>query len=153
MDIGLIWDKYDSRLKAQVLKDLLELTSVGLTRVQVIAPIGEDTGWLDQQLKMIGIKRVDSLLPTQWRCYVLEQEPVMPDCCDDWMVKDLRIQKSRGVPMRPNSEGYPSLERQSDNRVVPPGLSLTINKMPPIRPNGNNLSVQLPQNFWYSPFI
>lgn len=152
MDIGLIWDKYDSRLKAQILKDLMELTSVGLTRVQVSAPDGEDTAWLDQQLNLVGVKRVNALLPVQWRCYILEQEPVMPDCCEDWMVKDLRIQQSRGIPMRPSDGNYPSLERQSDNRSVPPGMSLTINKMPPIRPNGNNLSVQLPQNFMYSPF-
>ena len=146
MDIGIIWDKYDSRLKAQVLKDLLELASVGLKRVQVQPPEGESTDWLDQQLALVGVKRVNALLPPQWRCYVIEQEPVMPDCCEDWMVKDLRLQHSRGVPLRPNSEGYPSLVRQSDERMVPPGMTLTLNKMP-YRPPGKNQPYTLPQNF------
>ena len=152
MDIGLIWDKYDSRLKAQVLKDLLELASVGLKRVQVKVPAGEDSVWLDQQLALVGVKHVAALLPVQWRCYIVESEPEMPECCEDWMVKDLRIQKKVGPQFRPNVDFYPSLERQSDNRVVPPGLSMMLNKKPPVRPSGNQ-GVVLPQNIFYSPFI
>jgi hypothetical protein len=151
MDIGVTWDVYDSRLKAQVLNDLMELAGVGLTRVQVKAPEGEDDSWINQQLNALGLKRVISL-PTLWRAYTVENEPEMPDCCEDWIVKDMRIQQSRGVPLVPKQEGYPSLERQSDNRVVPPGMTLTLNKMP-YRPPGKNQPYTLPQNFWYSPFI
>lgn len=152
MDIGLIWDKYDGRLKAQILNDLLALAQAGLERVQIKAPEGEDVSWLEPMLRLVNVKRVDALLPVQWRCYIVENEPEMPECCEDWMVKDLRIQKSRGVPFRQNETFYPSLERMSDNRVVPPGLSMMLNKRPPVRPSGNQ-GVVLPQNFFYSPFI
>jgi hypothetical protein len=155
MDMGIIWDKYDSELKAQVLKDLMALKDgADLQRVQVLAPAGEDSSWVDAQLKVVGVKRVEGLLPTTWRAYIIEEEPVMPDCCEDWIVKDMRPQKSAGIRFShgENTEHYPELIRQSDERVVPPGMSLNLNKMPPVRPNGNQ-GVVLPQNFWYSPFI
>ena len=76
----------------------------------------------------------------------------MPDCCEDWIVKDLRVHQSVGVPFTRGTEHYPTLTRQSDERVVPPGLSLMLNKQPPVRPNGNQ-GVVLPQNFFYSPFV
>lgn len=153
MDIGLIWDKYNSRLKAQVLKDLLTLANdAGLKRVEVQAPAGENIEWLTPLLKLIGVPSVLGINPKMWRAYTIEEEPIMPDCCEDWMLKDLRIHESRGVPLTQNTECYPSLMRQSDERVVPPGLSLMLNKRPPVRPQGNQ-GVVLPQNINYSPFI
>lgn len=151
MDIGLIWDKYDSVLKAQVLKDLMALKGdAGLERVQVKAPEGEDTSWVDAQLKVVGLRRVEGIQPALWRAYIVEEEPVMPDCCEDWVVKDLRVHQSPGVPFTRGTEHYPTLTRQSDERVVPPGLSLMLNKQPPVRPNGNS-GVVLPQNFGTAP--
>ena len=153
MDMGIIWDKYDSRLKAQVLKDLMNLVAdADLRRVQVHVPEGEDSAWIDTQLKLVNVRRVEGLLPTMWRAYTVENEPEMPECCEDWIVKDLRIQESRGVPLVPYKENYPTLVRQSDERMVPPGLSMMLNKRPPTRPDGNQ-GLVLPQNFWYSPFI
>lgn len=153
MDMGLIWDKYDSRLKAQMLVDLMCLVDgAGLKRVQVKAPDGENTDWLNAQLDRVGVQRVEGLLPKTWRAYTVLQEPEMPEECEDWIVKDLRIEQSEGVRMTPNVEKYPDLTRQSDERMVPPGLSMMLNKKPPVRPSGNN-GIVLPQNFWYSPFI
>ena len=153
MDIGLIWDKYDSRLRAQVLKDLLALAAEDdFGRVQVQAPEGEDTAWLDSQLALVGAARVSALNPKVWRAYSIEQEPEMPECCEEWLHKDMRIQKSRGIPMRPNQDHYPSLDRQSDMRIVHPGLSLDLNRKPPTRPAGNQ-PVVLPRNYFYSPFL
>ena len=153
MDIGLIWDKYDGRLKAQVLKDLLALSSdADLKRVCVKAPEGESIEWLTPLLQLVGVPNVETLKPVMWRAYTIKEEPMMPDCCEDWILKDLRIQKSRGVPLTLHTESYPSLIRQSDERVVPSGMTLTLNKMPYRPPTGNQVPT-LPANFLYSPFI
>jgi hypothetical protein len=154
MNIGLIWDVYDSRLKAQVLTDLIALRSeCGLVGVMISAPQGEDAGWVRSQLSTLDLVELTGEPPTVWRAYAIKEEPVMPDSCQDWIFKDLRIVVKEQMPWTPGGSDYLVLDRQSDTRLAPLPTTIDLNQPSPPRPKGNNKSVVLPRNYLYSPFI
>ena len=150
--IGIAWDKFSPNLKAAMLSDLLKIKD-GFPNAQVefLVPESDDGAWVQTLADYAELPVVSGRNPEVWRVYVVEEEVLLPDGAVEILRKDLTPEKSRGIPLIPNAEKYPTLTRQSDLRVVPPGLSLTLNKMPP-RP-GKNQPWVAPANFWLSPFI
>lgn len=150
--IGIAWDKSSPNLKAAMLADLMKIKD-GFPNAQVefLAPPGDDGLWVSTLSSYANLPMVKGKKPEVWRVYVVEDEVLLPDYAVEIIRKNLTPDKSRGIPLIPNAEKYPSLERQSDLRVVPPGLSLNLNKIPP-RQN-KNAPYTMPMNYWMSPFI
>lgn len=146
--IGIAYDKYSANLKAQVFTDVLKLAEVGLDQVEII---GDQSDKLKDLLKYCGVSVVIGREPPTWRVYVYESEPTLPDYAENIVRKDMSIKTSREGRLIPNAEHYPSLERQSDQRVVSPGLSIDINRPPPINPK--NAPYSLPRDYTWQPFI
>ena len=151
--IGLAWDRNSPNLKAAILNDLLKIKD-GLSNAQVelMPPEGDDGLWVEPLLKLAELPIVKGSKPTTWCVYIVEEEVVLPDYAEDIVRKSLRIEKAPPRLMKPDVDKYPSLHRQSDERVVPPGLSLHLNKMPP-RPGTGNQPYSTPANYWLSPFV
>lgn len=150
--MGIAWDKFNSRLKAEVLKDLLKLKDPMPELMIEIQSPEKDYGWLKAIAEYTNTPIVKGRKPDTWRLYITEQEAELPEYARDIIRKDMRINLSRGIPLRPHVENYPTLDRQSDMRMVPPGMSISLDAKPPPRQQGNQ-PVTLPQNYWYSPFV
>lgn len=150
--IGIAWDKFNSRLKAEVLRDLLKLKeALPELMVQMQAP-DSNVSWLKALCEYAECPMVVGRDPSLWRVYITVQEPELPPYASDIIRKDMRIVKKPPVYMKPNAEHYPVLDRQSDHREVPVGMSISLDMTPPARAKGNQ-PVVLPRNYFYSPFI
>lgn len=150
--IGIAWDKFSPKIRGEVLRDILKLKdALPELMIQMHAP-DANVGWLKALCEYTQCPLVVGRDPQLWRVYIVEQEPVLPDYASDVIRKDLRVVKAPKTYMKPNQENYPVLERPSDNRMVPVGLSISLDTPPPSRAKGNQ-PVVLPRNYFYSPFI
>ena len=144
--IGLAWDKDSPNLKAAMLQDMMKIKD-GFPDAQI--ELQPPEGWNDLTMieglaGYVELPIVKGREPTTWCVYVVDEEVALPDYAEEIIRKPLTMPVSRGIPLVPNEEKYPTLERQSDMRVVPPGVSLDLNKMPP-RQNKDQ-PYQIPQN-------
>lgn len=151
--IGIAWDKVSPNLKATMLEDFLKIKA-GFPNAQI--ELLPPDGWVDSidiptMANLAELPIVQGTEPSVWRVYVVDEEVLLPDYAADVIRKELTPKESQGLQLVPNKDMYPVLERQSDMRIVPPGVSLTLNKMPP-RQN-KDMPYVLPENYWLSPFI
>ena len=150
--IGIAWDKFSPKLRGEVLRDILKLKdALPELMIQMQAP-DSNVGWLKALCEYTQCPLVTGRDPELWRVYIIKEEPTLPDYARDIIRKDLRVIKAPKRYMKPNQENYPVLERESDNRTVPVGLTISLDMPPPTRPKGNQ-PVVLPRNYFYSPFI
>lgn len=151
--IGIAWDKFSDNLKAAMLSDFLKIKDAfESVQIELLAPKDADTSWVDSLAFYAELPIVKGRKPEVWRLYIVEDEAYLPDYAVEIVRKNLTPEISDGIPLLPNVEKYPTLDRQSDMRIVPPGVSLTLNRMPPRQPIGNQ-PYTLPQNYFLSPFI
>lgn len=150
--IGVAWDKFNSRLRGEVLRDLLKLKdAMPELMIEMLAP-DSNVSWFRALCEYVACPIVVGKEARVWRVYIAENEVELPNYARDIIRKDLRTKKATPIYLKPNAENYPTIERQSDNRIVPPGMSISLDMPPPPRAAGNQ-PVVLPRNYFYSPFI
>ena len=154
--LGIAWEVYTPELKGILVRDLLSFKGLwpdlALELCSSQDELEKAKEWLQPVLNLTDIKIVNGKDPSVWKVYFYKDEPQLPPYASNIFRKNMLTPHQRKkAKLLKGAERYPSLYRASDHRMVPPGMSININKIPPRR--NQNAPYTLPMNYFYSPFL
>ena len=138
--MGVKLEKFDPTFISSCCRDVLNMVAT-LPANQRLVVVCEDQPTLEALQKPLASTRVslevltkDTPACSAWKVYY-DTERVPPEVEGlvglDIIYRKVTMPPRRKIRLIPDDARYPSLYRQSDNRIVPPGLSPNINKVPP----------------------
>jgi hypothetical protein len=144
--IGVKLQKFDAAFISSCCRDMINMVA-SLNTLQRLVICCEDQATIDSLKGPLESLRIsfeiapkDKNLCAVWKVYH-DDVRESPDI-QDLTGKDILYRRVTPLPRHkirliPDDPRYPDLFRQSDNRIVPPGLSPNINRVPPRVSNNN----------------
>jgi hypothetical protein len=142
---GVVWDKATPRVLAAILRDVMAYSrllppGVNLTLVtdnpmmfvgSNRVPRTED-GLYDLGGILVGIeRRTDGIECAAWKLYYEVKRPPIPSGAKQVYYSRVGDNGTKRIELSKDDPRYPSLHNPQDERIVPPGKSPNINKIPP----------------------
>lgn len=147
---GVAWDKPTTRVLTAILRDAFSYskmlppdTSLCLVSKAPEFLIGSDTvprsedGLYDFGGLKLGVEKHDAADNSgceAWKLYYEVRRPDIPTGATQVYYQRVGNNGVKRIKLQKDAEHYPSLYNPSDNRIVPPGMSPNIQKIPPYAP-------------------
>ena len=152
--LGVDWDKPTQRVLNAILRDALIYSRLlpPNAHLTIVSPnpnlfVGsdrvprDDVGLYDfGGIRFALEKKDDATTCDVWKLYYEVKRPAIPSGAKQVYYSRVGNNGVKRIILRKDDTRYPSLENPSDQRVVPPGRSPNINKIP-IRYSGNGPSM------------
>ena len=132
--LGVKWDRPLITVLNAILMDVMSYRRI-LKPGQRLVIACEDAGFIKRACDALGIGVSEDPQDLKkceiWKLYYVEQCPEIPSGNVVVYEKQVDSAEVKRLVMRPGDPRYPSLFNPQDNRMVPPGKSPNINKIPP----------------------
>ena len=145
---GVDWDQPTIQILNAIVMDILSYQRFLPNSAELVV-VCKDTKFLNRVTGALGVKVTDNTSASNdcktWKLYFVEECPPIPPQAISCFQKHVTNLKRKKIILRQGQPRYPSLVNPGDNRMLPPGKSPNINKIPPRM--GNNQPSML-----YTPF-
>lgn len=131
---GVDWDEKTTTILNAIATDILSYQRIVPASGRLVV-VCKDAAFLKRIGDALGVDVLDGAPFHKkcrvWKLYYIKARPPVPESADTCYEKQVSKPYKRVLRMTQDDSRYPSLYNPGDNRVVPPGKSPNINKIPP----------------------
>ena len=144
---GVGWDQPTIQVLNAIIMDVLSYQRLVPNSAKLVV-VCDDAAFLERVSGALRVEVSDSTKDknacTVWKLYYVVDCPPSPPQAEQCYSKQVTNLEVKRLVMRQGQPRYPSLVNPGDNRMVPPGKSPNINKIPPHVPYGQPSTLYQP---------
>lgn len=131
---GVDWDSTTIQVLNAIVMDIMSYQRF-IPNTSSLVVVCKEAKFLKRVSAALNIRVEDSASEqnkcSTWKLYWVEACPAVPNQATTCFEKQVTTLERNTLVMRKGDPRYPSLERPGDSRMVPPGKSPNVNRIPP----------------------